>query len=156
MNLANKDKNYVWHPFDIFNTENILIKKATGVYLHTTDGRKIIDAISSWWVNLHGHRNTKISKAINKQLRYFEHVIFAGFSHEPAIKLAENLCKIVPGEMKKVFFSDNGSTAIEVALKMSMQYWHTKNKKKMQNHRTQWGLSWRHIWSYVGCRERWV
>lgn len=132
MNLSQKDKSFVWHPFDIYNSENIIIKKGSGVYLHTKDGRKIIDGISSWWVNLHGHRNTKISKAINKQLRYLEHVIFAGFSHEPAIKLAESLCKILPGEMQKIFFSDNGSTSTEVALKMAFQYWYNKNKKKIK------------------------
>ena len=131
MNKLDKDKLYVWHPFDVLQQEhNIFIKKATGVFLHTHDGRKIIDAISSWWVNIHGHRNPYISKAVAKQLRLMEHVIFAGFTHEPAIRLAESLVKVLPGDMKKVFFSDNGSTATEVALKMAIQYWHNKGEKR--------------------------
>jgi adenosylmethionine---8-amino-7-oxononanoate aminotransferase len=131
MTKLEKDQNFVWHPFDVMASENnIFIKKATGVYLHTNDGRKILDAISSWWVNLHGHRNKYISAAVAKQLRYVEHVIFAGFTHEPAIRLAEGLVKVLPGQMKKIFFSDNGSTATEVALKIALQYWHNLGKPK--------------------------
>lgn len=125
MTKADKDKNYIWHPFDVLDLEeNIIIKKATGMYLHTLDGRKIMDAISSWWVNIHGHRNRFISNAVAKQLRVLEHVIFAGFTHQPAITLAESLLKILPGKMSKVFFSDDGSTATEVAIKMAIHYWH--------------------------------
>ncbi|MFN0048072.1 MAG: adenosylmethionine--8-amino-7-oxononanoate transaminase [Cytophagales bacterium] len=131
MNKIEKDKAYVWHPFDVLQQEqNIFIKKATGVHLHTNDGKKIIDAISSWWVNIHGHRNQYISRAVAKQLRYFEHVIFAGFTHDPAIRLAESLVKILPGSMAKVFFSDDGSTSTEVAIKMALQYWFNKGEKK--------------------------
>ena len=131
MTKAEKDKNYVWHPFDVIDLpENVFIKKGTGVYLHTNDGRKIMDAISSWWVNIHGHRNRFISSAIAKQLRQLEHVIFAGFTHEPAIRLAESLVKILPGKMSKVFFSDDGSTSVEVALKMAFHYWHNLGKPK--------------------------
>lgn len=131
LNKLQKDKTFIWHPFDVFEREaNIFIKKATGVYLQTHDGRKIIDAISSWWVNIHGHRNPDMIKAVSKQLRYLEHVIFAGFTHEPAIKLAESLLKIVPNSLKKVFFSDNGSTSTEVAIKLAIQYWYNKNEKK--------------------------
>ncbi len=133
MTKAEIDKAYVWHPFDVMQQDhNIFIKKATGVHLHTNDGRKIIDAISSWWVNIHGHRNPHITRAVSKQLRYLEHVIFAGFTHEPAIKLAENLVRMLPGHMAKVFFSDDGSTAIEVALKMALQYWHNKGENRTQ------------------------
>ena len=131
MTKSDKDKTYVWHPFDVIDLpENVCIKKGTGVYLHTQDGRKIMDAISSWWVNIHGHRNPHITKAVSKQLRYLEHVIFAGFTHEPAIKLAENLIKMLPSNMSKVFFSDDGSTSTEVALKMAIQYWHNQGKAK--------------------------
>lgn len=133
MTKAEKDKAYIWHPFDVMQLENhIFIKKATGVYLHTNDDRKIIDAISSWWVNIHGHRNIHITKAVSKQLRYLEHVIFAGFTHDPAIKLAESLVKILPGNMSKIFFSDDGSTAVEVAIKMALQFWHNKGEKRSQ------------------------
>jgi adenosylmethionine---8-amino-7-oxononanoate aminotransferase len=135
MTLQEKDKKHIWHPFTSLQTdeEPILIDSAEGVYLHTSDGKKIIDAISSWWVNLHGHSHPVISKAIADQAAKLEHVIFAGFTHQPAIALAENLLTIIPKNQSKIFFSDNGSTAVEVGLKMAMQYWHnqgiqTKNK----------------------------
>jgi adenosylmethionine-8-amino-7-oxononanoate aminotransferase len=102
----------------------LLISRAEGIYLYQPDGKKIIDAVSSWWVNLHGHSNPEIADAISEQARKLEHVIFAGFTHEPAIELAENLLRILPRNQKKIFFSDNGSTAVEVAIKLSLQYWH--------------------------------
>lgn len=123
MGLLQNDLKYVWHPFDVLDIPTpLLIKKATGVYLHTYDGRKILDGISSWWVNLHGHRNTAISKAVIHQLKLLEHSIFAGTTHKPAIDLAEILIKNYPGQLSKVFYSDNGSTAVEVALKLCIQY----------------------------------
>lgn len=131
--LLKKDKELIWHPFTPQGDDApspILISKADGVYLHTPDGRKIIDAISSWWVNLHGHSHPLIAKAIYEQATTLEHVIFAGFTHAPAIQLAENLKKILPSSMSKIFFSDNGSTANEVAIKMAIQYWHNKGIKK--------------------------
>lgn len=120
------DKQNIWHPFTSLSASDDLplIVKAEGVYLITADGRKIIDAVSSWWVNLHGHANPTIAQAIAEQATKLEHVIFAGFTHEPAIRLSENLLKILPGFQNKIFFSDNGSTAVEVALKMAIQYWH--------------------------------
>ena len=128
MTLQEKDKKYIWHPFTAHQEEEPLLITATeGVYLHTHDGRKIIDAISSWWVNLHGHSNPIIAKAIADQAGTLEHVIFAGFTHEPAILLAENLLSILPKNQSKIFFSDDGSTAVEVALKMAIQYWHNQN-----------------------------
>ena len=128
MTLLEKDKNYIWHPFTPLEVEEdpIVIESAQGVYLYTADGKKIIDAISSWWVNLHGHSNPVIAKAISEQARRLEHVIFAGFTHEPAITLAENLLSVLPKNQSKIFFSDDGSTAVEVGLKMAMQYWHNK------------------------------
>lgn len=129
------DKSNIWHPFTpLFGVPDpLLITHAEGVYLHTHDGRKIIDAISSWWVNLHGHAHPKIAKAVADQAAKLEHVIFAGFTHEPAIKLSRNLLQILPSNFNKIFFSDNGSTAVEVALKMAMQYWHNKgiDRKKI-------------------------
>jgi adenosylmethionine---8-amino-7-oxononanoate aminotransferase len=114
----------IWHPFT--NTKldplPIRVEKAEGVYLHTADGRKIIDAISSWWVNLHGHANPRIAAAIAEQSRKLEHVILAGFTHDAAEELAERLRKWVPSELTHMFFSDDGSTAVEVALKMAVQY----------------------------------
>ncbi|HEY5826380.1 MAG TPA: adenosylmethionine--8-amino-7-oxononanoate transaminase [Cyclobacteriaceae bacterium] len=129
-----KDQQYIWHPFTALegSPDPIHISSAQGIYLHTDDGRKIIDAISSWWVNLHGHSHPVIVKAIAEQAQKLEHVIFAGFTHEPAIQLAENLLKILPKHFSKVFFSDNGSTAVEVAIKLAIQYWRnqeiTKNR----------------------------
>jgi adenosylmethionine---8-amino-7-oxononanoate aminotransferase len=131
--LAKKDKQFVWHPFTPQEgnlPQNIIVTKAEGCYLYTEDNRKIIDAISSWWVNLHGHSHPKIADAIAQQAKKLEHVMFAGFTHEPAIKLAENLLQVLPQGFSKVFYSDNGSTANEVALKMAIQYWHNKGIRK--------------------------
>lgn len=126
------DKKNIWHPFTPLRgaDDPLLITSASGIYLHTHDGRKIIDAVSSWWVNIHGHSHPHIAEALAMQARTLEHVIFAGFTHEPAIRLSENLKKILPADQQKLFFSDNGSTAVEVALKMAMQYWHNKGIEK--------------------------
>jgi adenosylmethionine-8-amino-7-oxononanoate aminotransferase len=135
IDFSEKDKTNIWHPFTplVGAVDPLLITRAEGIYLHTASGRKIIDGISSWWVNLHGHSHPKIAKAVADQAAKLEHVIFAGFTHEPAIKLSENLLSILPENFSKIFFSDNGSTAVEVALKMAMQYWHNKesNRKKI-------------------------
>ncbi len=121
-----KDEQYVWHPFTplVRSDAPLPIVKAEGAYLYTEDGRKILDAIASWWVNLHGHSHPHIAQAIFTQAQKLEHVIFAGFTHEPAVKLAERLLAILPSNQSKVFFSDNGSTACEVAIKMALQYWY--------------------------------
>jgi adenosylmethionine---8-amino-7-oxononanoate aminotransferase len=130
--LHRLDKENIWHPFTplVGADDPLVIESAEGVYLNTPDGRKIIDAISSWWVNIHGHSNPMIADAISKQARKLEHVIFAGFTHEPAIQLSEKLLGILPQNQSKVFFSDNGSTAVEVALKMAFQFWHNQGMKK--------------------------
>ena len=119
------DAEHVWHPY----TQMKLLPKAIGVergegsYLYLADGRKVFDSISSWWLTLHGHTHPRIAAAIAKQAIELEHVIFAGFTHEPAATLAHKLVERAPKEMTKVFFSDDGSTAVEVALKMAIQYW---------------------------------
>lgn len=130
--LYQLDKALIWHPFTslVDSPQPLLVQSASGVYLHTQDGRKIIDAISSWWVNLHGHSNPHIAKAIAAQAQTLEHVIFAGFTHEPAIRLARSLLQILPDNQSKVFFSDNGSTAVEVGLKMALQYLYINGVKK--------------------------
>jgi adenosylmethionine-8-amino-7-oxononanoate aminotransferase len=114
----------IWHPFSnrALDPAPFLVKKAEGAYLYTSDGRKIIDAISSWWVNLHGHANPRIGAAIAEQARKLEHVILAGFTHEAAEELASRLSKWVPRGLTHMFFSDDGSTAVEVALKMAVQH----------------------------------
>ena len=103
--------------------EPIHIDSAKGSLLYTKDGRAIIDAISSWWVNIHGHAHPHIAHAIAEQAKKLEQVIFAGFTHQPAIDLANKLIEILPPHFSKVFFSDNGSTSVEVAIKMALQYW---------------------------------
>lgn len=124
--LQQKDLQYIWHPCsqmkDYEAFPPIIIEKAKGAYLYDIEGKSYLDAVSSWWVNLFGHSNEKLNKALKKQLESMEHVIFANFSHKPAIELAEKIIAITPEKLKKVFFADNGSSAVEVALKMSFQY----------------------------------
>ena len=133
MEIVKFDLKHVWHPCTQMKDHEdfpvIPIKKAKGVWLYDYNDRKILDAISSWWVNILGHSNERINEAIKKQLEKFEHVIFAGFTHEPAVKLIEKLLKIVPDNLTKVFFADNGSSAVEVAIKMSFHYWQLSGKK---------------------------
>lgn len=119
------DTRHVWHPYTQMLTAPapVPIVRARGAYLYTTDGRRIIDAISSWWVTLHGHAHPHVSEAIARQAATLEQVIFAGFAHEPASRLAAALAGLLPGDLDRVFYSDNGSTAVEVALKMCVQYW---------------------------------
>ncbi|MEY5049747.1 MAG: adenosylmethionine--8-amino-7-oxononanoate transaminase [Bacteroidota bacterium] len=129
--LQDWDKKHVWHPFDLINiNQNLAVEKAQGCELFLDNGDVILDAIGSWWVNIHGHAHPEIASAIASQAHNLEHVIFAGFTHKPAIELAKSLLDVTNMGFDKVFFSDNGSTAVEVALKMSFQYWYNKNKPK--------------------------
>jgi len=125
---------HLWHPFTHEGADPppLSIRRAEGVFLETRDGRQILDAISSWWVNLHGHSHPAIAEAIAQQAGRLEHVLFAGFSHEPAEELAARLAKIVPSSLRHVFFSDDGSTAVEVALKLGTQYWKNCGLPKKQ------------------------
>jgi adenosylmethionine---8-amino-7-oxononanoate aminotransferase len=129
MDILSTDKKNIWHPFTSLSDahEPLVVESASGVYLNLKDGRKVIDAISSWWVNIHGHSNPIIAEAVAEQARKLEHVIFAGFTHEPAVRLSENLLRILPKNQSKIFFSDDGSTAVEVAIKMAIQFWHNQN-----------------------------
>ena len=126
--LSQLDRELIWHPFTPLTDGNdaIVIRSGNGAYLETIDGRKIIDGISSWWVNLHGHSNPHIAQAVYEQAKTLEHVIFAGFTHEPAIRLADNLKSILPGKISRIFFSDDGSTSVEVGLKIAFQFWYNK------------------------------
>ena len=130
--LTQRDAQAVWHPFTplVGHRPALPVVRAEGCYLHTADGRAILDAISSWWVNLHGHTHPHIANAIAKQAHTAEHLIFAGFTHEPAIRLAERLLAVLPSNQAKVFFSDNGSTATEVAMKMAFQYFYNQQSKR--------------------------
>jgi adenosylmethionine-8-amino-7-oxononanoate aminotransferase len=120
------DAAHVWHPYTLHGAAAALpvpIVRAEGVYLYDSSGRPIIDAISSWWVTLHGHACAPIAEAIAAQARSLEQVIFAGCTHEPAARLASELCSQLPEGLTRVFFSDDGSTAVECAVKMALQYW---------------------------------
>ena len=115
----------IWHPFtqEALDPAPIRIVKAEGAYLYTDDGRRLIDGISSWWVNIHGHCHPRIMNAIAEQSRKLDHVLLAGFSHEPAEELSRRLRTVLPEPLTDIFFSDDGSTAVEVGLKMAVQYW---------------------------------
>jgi adenosylmethionine---8-amino-7-oxononanoate aminotransferase len=115
----------IWHPFtqQALDPKPLAIERGEGVYLYTSDGRQLLDAISSWWVNIHGHAHPLIAEAIAEQARKLEHVIFAGFTHGVAEELAERLGRVIPQGLEHIFFSDDGSTAVEVALKIALQFW---------------------------------
>ncbi|MCC6584883.1 MAG: adenosylmethionine--8-amino-7-oxononanoate transaminase [Chitinophagales bacterium] len=132
MNLSERDHNLIWHPFTHQQTAapNIAITHGKGALLYDEHGNEYIDAVSSWWTNLFGHANPEIAEAVKKQLDTLEHVIFAGFTHQPAIELSEKLINLLPSTQSRVFFSDNGSTCVEVALKMAIQYWHNQSIEK--------------------------
>jgi adenosylmethionine-8-amino-7-oxononanoate aminotransferase len=125
---SSKDNNFIWYPFTQMKTAAppIHIERAKDCTLYAADGKEYIDAVSSWWVNIHGHANGIIANAIAQQAKTLEHVIFAGFTHTPAIKLSEKLISILPNHFSKIFFSDDGSTSVEVAIKMALQYWHNQ------------------------------
>lgn len=130
--LKDRDAQYVWHPYSPLRQfqEIVPLKSAHGAELIASNGNKYIDAISSWWTNLHGHAHPYIAQKLFEQALELEHVIFAGFTHEPAVSLAERLIRFCGLSQSKVFFSDNGSTAIEVAIKMALQYWHNQGVAK--------------------------
>ncbi len=132
MNLSERDRAVNWHPYTQMKTADpvIPIVKGQGIYLFDEAGKSYIDAVSSWWVTLHGHAHPYIARRVSEQLHTLEQVIFAGFTHEPAIQLSENLLKLLPENQEKVFYSDNGSTAVEVALKMCIQFACNTGKKK--------------------------
>lgn len=132
MSLTEKDNQFLWHPYTQHKTASapIAITKGKGALLWDENDKEYIDAIASWWVNPYGHSNTFIADAIYKQLTTLEHVLFGGFTHEPAVVLAEKLMAILPKNQQKLFFSDNGSTAVEVAIKVALQYFFNKGEKK--------------------------
>ena len=131
-NLAQRDRAVIWHPFTQMQTAPlpVPIVRGEGSLLYGADGREYLDIISSWWVNLHGHAHPHIAQRVSEQAKTLEHVIFADFTHQPAIELAERLLAILPPNQARIFYSDNGSTAVEVALKMAFQYWHNLGKPR--------------------------
>jgi adenosylmethionine-8-amino-7-oxononanoate aminotransferase len=130
--LSDRDKKVIWHPYtpQKYAPDPIPVVKGEGAWLIDERGNRYIDAISSWWVTVHGHAHPYIAEKIYNQALQLEQVIFAGFTHQPAVELAERLLKILPGKFSKVFYSDNGSTATEVAVKMAIQYWWNRGNTK--------------------------
>lgn len=128
--LSERDAAVLWHPYTQMQTAPlpIAIMRGEGSWLVAEDGTRYLDAISSWWVNLHGHAHPHIAARVSEQLRTLEHVLFAGFTHPAAVELAEQLLEILPQNQARAFYSDNGSTAVEVALKMVLQYFHNQGQ----------------------------
>ncbi|MBN1621226.1 MAG: adenosylmethionine--8-amino-7-oxononanoate transaminase [Endomicrobiales bacterium] len=139
-NLIKEDKKYVWHPFTQMSdwvkdepSTPVVIEKGRGNYIYDVNGKKYLDGVSSLWVTLHGHANRVINRRISQQLSKIAHSTFLGLTHGPAVKLAKELVKITPQGLTRVFYSDNGSTAVEIALKMAYQYWHQTEKKSKRD-----------------------
>lgn len=130
--LIESDRRHVWHPYTQHGSarEPLLIRRAKGVFLYDHHDRAIFDGISSWWVTLHGHAQPEIAQAISEQARVLEQVIFTDFTHEPAAALASELSAVLPGRLTRCFFSDDGSTGVEVALKIAIQYWTNAGEKR--------------------------
>lgn len=128
------DKQLLWHPYTSMSqpTPHYLVEKADGCQIRLSDGRTLVDGMSSWWSVIHGYNHPTINSAIEKQITQFSHVMFGGFTHKPAIELAEKLIEITHDNLQRVFFSDSGSVSVEVALKMAIQYWNTQGKADKQ------------------------
>ena len=127
-----RDRRHVWHPFTQHGTESepLLIAGARGASLYDAEGSEILDLISSWWTCTHGHSHPKLNEALAQQAGRFDHVMFAGFTHQPAVDLASALAQLLPGDLSRVFFSDDGSTSVEVALKIAYQYWANRGERR--------------------------
>jgi adenosylmethionine-8-amino-7-oxononanoate aminotransferase len=132
MTLIDRDRALLWHPYTQMKTQRppLAIARGEGVYLYTEDGRRLLDGISSWWVNIHGHSHPRLNRALADQAARIEHVIFAGATHQPAVDLAERLLGVLPRGLTRIFYSDNGSTAVEVAVKLAVQYWRNQGRAR--------------------------
>ena len=132
MSIREKDKEFVWHPFTQMKnaSEALPIVRGEGTLLLDEEGESYIDAIASWWVNLHGHAHPYLSEKVNEQMEKLAHIPFAGFTHSPAVELCERLSARLPDNQQKFFFSGDGSSAVEIALKMSIQFWRNKGVKR--------------------------
>lgn len=130
--LLQMDRQHIWHPYASVNSTLPVypVQSAQGSTLYLTDGRSLIDGMSSWWSAIHGYNHSVLNTAIEQQLQSMAHVMFGGLTHEPAVQLAKTLVDITPAPLQKVFFSDSGSVAVEVALKMALQYWQSKGESK--------------------------
>ncbi len=132
MSLQERDKKHLWHPLKQhqLNPESLAIVKAKGCILTDEKGNEYIDAIASWYTCMYGHCNDFITSRVYKQMQQLDHVMFSDFTHEPAVKLSEELIKILPNGQNKIFFNDNGSTAVEASIKMTLQYYYNKGEKR--------------------------
>jgi len=132
--LLDIDQRHIWHPYSAMNSELPVypVKSAKGVYLTLADGRKLIDGMASWWSAIHGYNHPVMNSALENQLQNMAHVMFGGLTHSPAINLTQQLIKITPEPLQSVFYSDSGSVAIEVAMKMAIQYWHSQGQTERQ------------------------
>jgi adenosylmethionine-8-amino-7-oxononanoate aminotransferase len=132
------DSAHLWHPYSAMHSNMPMfhVDSASGVYLHLSDGRDLIDGMSSWWCTIHGYNHPRLNRAVQDQLERMAHVMFGGLTHEPAIALAEKLVALTPPGLESVFICDSGSVAVEVALKMAIQYWNAKGLPQKQRFAT--------------------
>jgi len=132
------DREHIWHPYSAMHSDSpvYLVDSATGVNLHLADGRKLIDGMSSWWCAIHGYNHPRLNQAAEQQLQRLAHVMFGGLTHSPAILLVEKLLSVTPEGLQSVFISDSGSVAVEVAMKMAIQYWNAKGQPERQRFAT--------------------
>jgi adenosylmethionine-8-amino-7-oxononanoate aminotransferase len=132
MNFKERDRKHLWHPLTQhkLHPEHLAIVKAKGVWLYDEDGKRYVDGISSWYTCMYGHSHPQIISRVKQQLDILDQVVFSGFTHPPAIELSEKLMSVLPSKMAKIFFSDNGSTSVDVAIKMSLQYYFNRGQKR--------------------------
>jgi adenosylmethionine-8-amino-7-oxononanoate aminotransferase len=132
MTLQERDKQHIWHPLTQhqLHPDHIAITRAKGVLLYDSEGNEYIDGIASWYTCMYGHCNEYITQKVATQMQELDHVVFTGFTHEPAVRLSEELIKVLPDNQQKIFFSDNGSTSVDVAIKMALQYYWNQGKKR--------------------------
>jgi adenosylmethionine-8-amino-7-oxononanoate aminotransferase len=132
MNLTTFDKQHIWHPYAAMGTKVYPVVAANGVHIKLADGQELIDGMASWWSVIHGYNHPKLNAAINEQLNSMAHVMFGGLTHRPAVELANLLIEITPNNLENVFFCDSGSVAVEVAIKMAIQYWYALGNSEKQ------------------------